>query len=295
MTIDQAHLDSLNPALHLDRRGFIATAIASGFSLAAGPVMAQTAIHTSADGLTAGMVHIPAAGGNMPAYRAQPQGGTHLATILVVSEIFGVHEHIQDICRRLAQDGYLAVAPELFARQGDPSKYTDSGRLMSEVVNKVPDRQVMGDLDATAKWAASHGGDPKRLGIIGFCWGGRQVWLYDAHNPNLKAAAVFYGPLRGKADPELRPQFPVDIAGQLHAPVRGAYGGKDQGITQDDIAAMQAALRNGSKAARDSVIEVYPNVGHAFVADYRPSYSRPEAQQAWARAIEWFRTHGLAP
>jgi carboxymethylenebutenolidase len=291
--MDDKHLDSLLPPLKLDRRGFIATALASGFSLAAGPAMAQTAIKTDAKGLTAGMVQVPAAGGSMPAYRAAPVGKTHLATVLVVSEIFGVHEYIQDVCRRLAHLGYLAIAPELFARQGDPSKYTEAGKLMAEVVSKVPDAQVMGDLDASAKWAASNGGDPAKLGIIGFCWGGRQVWLYAAHNPKLKIGAVFYGPLRGKVDPELRPLFPVDITAKLHAPIRGAYGGKDTGITQDDVAAMREALAKGSPAARASVIDVYPDVGHAFHADYRPSYHKQEAEQAWQRMREWFTQHGF--
>lgn len=291
MTMDDAHFDSLNPHLRLDRRGFIATAVAAGFSLAAGPAMAQTAIKTSADGLTAGPVRIPAAGGSMPAYRAAPQGKTHLATVLVVSEIFGVHEYIQDVCRRLAHLGYLAIAPELFARQGDPSKYTDSGKLMTEVVAKVPDAQVMGDLDAAAKWAAANGGNPDKLGIVGFCWGGRMVWLYSAHNPKLKVGAAFYGLLRPKTDPQLRPLNPVDLTGKLHAPIRGAYGGKDTVITQDDVQAMREALKKGSAAARASVIDVYPDAGHAFHADYRASYIKHDAEQAWQRMVEWFAQH----
>lgn len=293
MTMDEKQLDSLLPPLRLDRRGFIATAVASGFSLAAGQAQAQTAIKTSAEGLTAGMVHIPAAGGSMPAYRAAPRGKTHLATVLVVSEIFGVHEYIQDICRRLAHLGYLAVAPELFARQGDPSKYTEIGKLQAEVVSKVPDKQVMSDLDASAKWAGANGGDPAKLGIVGFCWGGRMVWLYSAHNPKLKVGAAFYGPLRGKTDPELRPVFPVDLQAKLHAPIRGAYGGKDTGITQDDVQAMRTALSQGDAAARASVIDVYPEAGHAFHADYRPSYRKAEAEQAWQRMLDWFKQHGL--
>jgi carboxymethylenebutenolidase len=281
------------PALRLDRRGFIATAAASGFCLAAGPVMSQTVIKTDAKGLTAGWVEVPAAGGNMRAYRAQPQKATHLATVLVVPEIFGVHEYIQDICRRLAHRGYLAIAPDLFARQGDPTKYTDIAKLQADIIAKIPDAQVLGDLDAAAKWAASHGGDADKLGIIGFCWGGRFVWLYSAHDSRLKAGAAFYGPLRGKADPKLRPKFPVDIAGQMHAPIRGAYGAEDQGITQDDVAAMREALSKGSAAAKASVIDVYQGAGHAFHADYRPSYRKAQAEQAWQRMLDWFSQHNL--
>ncbi len=290
---DAKHLDSLLPPLRLNRRGFISTALASGFVAAAGPVAAQTAIKTSAEGLTAGPVEIPVKDGRIWAYRAAPKGGQKLATVLVVSEVFGVHEYIQDICRRLAHQGYLAIAPNLFSREGDPAKYTDIGRLLAEVVQKVPDADVMSDLDATAKWAAGHGGDADKLGIIGFCWGGRMVWLYSAHNPKLKAGAAFYGPLRGKADPRLRPHYPVDLAGQLHGPVRGAYGGKDGGITQDDVAAMRAALAQGSAAARASIIDVYPNSGHAFHADYRPSYNKEDAEVAWQRALDWFKAHKL--
>lgn len=288
---DDKHLDSLLPPLRLNRRGFMATAIASGFAAAAGPVNAQSVIKTSAEGLTAGPVEIPVKDGKMWAYSAAPKDKKHLATVLVVSEIFGVHEYIQDICRRLAHQGYLAVAPNLFAREGDPSKYTEIAKLQAEVVQKVPDADAMSDLDATAKWAASHGGDANKLGIIGFCWGGRIVWLYSAHNPKLKVGAAFYGPLRGKTDPQLRPHFPVDLAGKLHAPIRGAYGGKDTGITQDDVAAMRAALAKGDKAARASVIDVYPNSGHAFHADYRPSYVKEDAEQAWQRALDWFKEH----
>jgi carboxymethylenebutenolidase len=293
MSMDEKHLDSLLPPLRLNRRGFIATAAASGFCLAAGPVMAQTVIKTGDKGLTAGWVEVPAAGGNMRAYRAQPQKKTHLATVLVVPEIFGIHEYIQDVCRRLAHRGYLAIAPDLFARQGDPTRYTDIAKLQADIISKMPDAQIIGDLDAAAKWAAGHGGDANKLGIVGFCWGGRFVWLYSAHDPGLKAGASFYGPLRGKADPQLRPKFPVDIAGQMHAPVRGAYGADDTGITQDDVAAMRDALTKGSAAAKASVIDVYPGAGHAFHADYRPSYRKAQAEQAWQRMLDWFSQHNL--
>jgi carboxymethylenebutenolidase len=294
MSMDDKHLDSLLPRLRLDRRGFIATAAASaGYCLAAGPVMAQTAIKTDAQGLTAGWVEVPAAGGNMRAYRAAPQNKTGLATVLVVPEIFGVHEYIQDVCRRLAHRGYMAIAPDLFARQGDPSKYTEVAKLLSEVISKIPDPQVLGDLDACAKWASAHGGNADKLGIIGFCWGGRYVWLYSAHNPRLKVGAAWYGALRGKTDGKLRTAFPVDIAGKLHAPIRGAYGAEDTGITQEDVQAMRDALAKGSPAARASVIDVYPGAGHAFHADYRPSYRKEAAEQSWQRMLEWFSQHNF--
>ncbi|CAO3968469.1 MAG: dienelactone hydrolase family protein [Achromobacter mucicolens] len=292
MKDQDAHFDSLLPPLRLDRRGFLATTAAAGFSLAAGPVAAQTAIATDAKGLVAGKVEIPTSDGKIPAYRAAPEGKKNLPTILVVQEIFGVHEYIQDVCRRLAHLGYLAVAPELYVRQGDPSKYTEIPKLQAEVVSKVPDKQVTADLDATAAWAAAHGGNPDRLGIVGFCWGGRQVWLYAAHNPKLKAGAAWYGQLAG--DPsELKPKPALAIVNDLKAPVLGAYGGKDAGISQTDVDRMRVELAKGSAAAKASRIDIYPEAGHAFHADYRPSYRKAEAEQAWTRMLDWFKQNGL--
>ncbi|CAB3816139.1 MULTISPECIES: dienelactone hydrolase family protein [Achromobacter] len=292
MKDQDAHFDSLLPPLRLDRRGFLATTAAAGFSLAAGPVAAQTAIATDAKGLVAGKVEIPTSDGKIPAYRAAPEGKKNLPTILVVQEIFGVHEYIQDVCRRLAHLGYLAVAPELYVRQGDPSKYTEIPKLQAEVVSKVPDKQVTADLDATAAWAAAHGGNPDRLGIVGFCWGGRQVWLYAAHNPKLKAGAAWYGQLAG--DPsELKPKSALAIVNDLKAPVLGAYGGKDAGISQTDVDRMRVELAKGSAAAKASRIDIYPEAGHAFHADYRPSYRKAEAEQAWTRMLDWFKQNGL--
>ncbi len=278
--------DSLLPPLALSRRGFIMTSLAGGFALAAGPVAAQTAIKTDAKGLVAGEVKIPVADGNIPAYRAAPDGKTSLPVILVVQEIFGVHEYVKDVCRRLAKEGYIAIAPELYSRQGDPSRYTEVSRLMSEVVSKVPDAQVMGDLDATVAWAAKNGGNAERLGITGFCWGGRIVWLYDAHNPKVKAGVAWYGRLVGDADP-LHPAHPIDIAAKLNGPVLGLYGGKDAGISQDSIDAMKKALAKGDEAAQASTFVVYPDAGHAFHADYRPSYRADAAQDGWTRALQW--------
>jgi carboxymethylenebutenolidase len=292
MKDQDAQFDSLLPPLRLDRRGFIATSVAAGFSLAAGQAVAQTAISTNADGLTAGKVDIPAPDGKIPAYRAAPQGKKGLPTLIVVSEIFGVHEYIQDVCRRLAHQGYLAVAPELFARQGDPSKYTEIPKLQAEVIGKVPDAQVQGDLDATAAWAAANGGDADKLGILGFCWGGRQVWLYAAHNPKLKAGAAWYGQLAGEPS-DLKPKSVISLVNELKAPVLGAYGGKDAGIPQADVDRMRVALAQGPAAAKASRIDVYPDAPHAFHADYRPSYRKAEAEQAWTRMLDWFKQNGL--
>lgn len=255
--------------------------------MAAGPVAAQTAIKTDAEGLLAGEVKIPVKDGSIPAYRAAPEGKTVLPVILVVQEIFGVHDYIKDVCRRLAKQGYMAIAPELYSRQGDPSRYTEISRLLSEVVNKVPDEQVIGDLDATAEWAAKNGGNTERLGITGFCWGGRIVWLYAAHNPKVKAGVAWYGRLVGDKGP-LQPTQPIDVAAELHGPVLGLYGGKDAGITQDSIDTMKQALANGNEASKASTFMVYPDAGHAFHADYRPSYVEAAAKDGWTRAMQWF-------
>ena len=209
-----------------------------------------------------------------------------------VSESFGVHEYIQDVCRRLAHLGYLAIAPELFARQGDPSKYTEIPKLQAEIIGKVPDAQVQGDLDATAKWAAANGGDADKLGIVGFCWGGRQVWLYAAHNPKLKAGAAFYGQLGGEPS-ELKPKSVLSLVNELKAPVLGAYGGKDAGIPLTDVDRMRIELAKGPAPAKASRIDVYPEAPHAFHADYRPSYRKAEAEQAWTRMLDWFKQTGL--
>ncbi|HEY9572482.1 MAG TPA: dienelactone hydrolase family protein [Pusillimonas sp.] len=281
--------DSLLPPLILNRRGFMASTLISGFALAAGPAVA-TAIATDDKGLVAGQVRIPVQGGDIPAYRAAPAGKAAAPVVLVVQEIFGVHEYIKDVCRRLAKAGYMAIAPELYSRQGDPGKYTDVAQLIREVVNKVPDPQVMSDLDATVAWAGKNGGGTDKLGITGFCWGGRIVWLYAAHNPAVDAGVAWYGRLVGSTD-DLHPSQPVDIAAKLHGPVLGLYGGKDAGITQDSIDAMKAALAKGPDAARASKFVVYPEAPHAFHADYRPSYRPDAAQDGWKRALAWFDKH----
>lgn len=272
------------------RRGFVVTSLATGFALAAGPVSAE-AIHTSAAGLMAGEVKIPVEGGSIPAYRAMPARGGPFPTILVVHEIFGVHEHIKDICRRLARLGYFAIAPELFARQGNAAAIADIRELIAKIVSKVPDAEFMSDLDATAAYAKASGkADTARLGVTGFCWGGRIVWLYAAHNPDLKAAVAWYGPLE-RPHSELQPHNPIDVVAALKAPVLGLYGGADASIPLASIEKMQAALK---AAKQPSEIVVYPNTPHGFNADYRPSYRPQQARDAWARMLAWFKAHGVA-
>jgi carboxymethylenebutenolidase len=288
----QEEFDTLVPAGGLSRRGFTRTALGAGFAAAALPVVAQTTIKTDAAGLVVGEVDIPVGNFKMPAYRAAPAGRTNAPVVQVISEIFGVHEHIADIARRFAKEGYFAIAPELFARQGDPQSYGEIARLMAEIIAKVPDAQVMGDLDACLAWAATQGADAQRVGVTGFCWGGRKVWLYAAHNPAVKAGVAWYGRLVGQASP-LTPRHPVDVAGELKAPVLGLYGGQDTGIPLDTVERKRVALAGGSPAARRSQFHVYPDAPHAFHADYRPSYRREAAVDGWRRCLEWFRAHGV--
>ena len=239
-----------------------------------------------------GEVDIPVGDFKMPAYRAAPAGRVNAPVVLVISEIFGVHEHIADIARRFAKEGYFAIAPELFARQGDPQSYGEIARLMSEIIAKVPDAQVMGDMDACVAWAAAQGADARRVGVTGFCWGGRMTWLYAAHNPTLKAGVAWYGRLVGPTN-ALTPRNPVDLAGDLKAPVLGLYGGQDTGIPLDTVERKKTALAAGSAAARRSQFHVYPDAPHAFHADYRPSYRREAATDGWRRCLDWFRANGL--
>ncbi len=285
----QQEVDSLVPSREVSRRGFVQTAVGSGFAAAVLPVTAQT-IKTDSDGLTAGEVTIAVGDFKMPAYRAQPAGKTGLPVILVVSEIFGVHEHIADIARRFAKLGYLAIAPELFVRQGDAQSYGEVAKLISEVIAKVPDAQVMGDLDATVAWAKANGGDVSRLGITGFCWGGRTTWMYAAHNPAVKAAVPWYGPVA-------RSYFPgdksaLDVAASIKAPVLALYGAADGGIPNDTVEKMMAALKAAGNAKSELVL--YPDTPHAFHADYRPSYRKEQAADGWKRATAWFKVHGVA-
>ncbi|MCM8626590.1 dienelactone hydrolase family protein [Accumulibacter sp.] len=286
--------DSLFPARQISRREFVVSALGAGFALSVQPIEAQTAISTDSSGLTAGELRIPTTdGGAVPAYRAQPASGSDWPVILVVQEIFGVHEYIRDVCRRLAKVGYLAIAAELFARQGDPRQYTAVPELIEKLVSRVPDAQVLADLDACVAWAGAHGGNTARLGITGFCWGGRITWLYAAHNPQLRAGVAWYGRLVGQAS-ELTPKQPIDVAGKLYAPILGLYGGADKGIPLDTVDRMRVALAEGvSPASRASTIQVYAQAPHAFHADYRPSYGKDEAEDGWRRLIAWFRQHGV--
>jgi carboxymethylenebutenolidase len=286
MTPD-SQFDSLVPAQSFTRRGFLVTSLGAGFALAVQPVMAQTAITTDDAGLLAGEVKVPVRDGELVAYRALPKGALKPPVILVASEIFGVHEYIRDVCRRLAKLGYCAIAPELFARQGDPRQYTSIPELLANITNKTPDAQVMSDLDACVAWAATKGADTNRLGITGFCWGGRITWLYCDHNPQVKAGVAWYGRLEGTAS-ELTPRHPLQLAATLKAPVLGLYGGLDTGIPLDSVDKMEAALKGGSAAARQSEIHVYDNAPHAFHADYRPSYRKEDAEDGWRRLQAWF-------
>jgi carboxymethylenebutenolidase len=286
LTADQI---SLVPRLDLSRHLFAVTSLAAGFASAVMPVSAAT-VTTDTDGLEVGETKVAVRDGDMPAYYARPEGTGPYPTVLVVQEIFGVHEHIKDVCRRFAKAGYLAVAPALYAREGDVSTMSDISQIISRVVSKVPDEQVMQDLDATAAWAKAEGrGDTARLGITGFCWGGRIVWLYAAHSPDLKAGVAWYGRLVGDTDP-LHPRNPVDLAAGLKAPVLGLYGGKDQGIPVASVERMREAVRQAGKAAE---LHVYPEAGHGFHADYRSSYDEAAAKDGWTRCLAWFRQHGV--
>jgi carboxymethylenebutenolidase len=274
----------------VDRRVFLKAALGTGFAAATLPVAAQSVIKTDTNGLTAGTVHIKVGDTSVPVYRAQPAGKKNLPVILVVSEIFGVHEHIADVARRFAKLGYLALAPDLFVRQGDAGKVPNIADLMRDIISKTSDAQVMGDLDACVDWARHNGGNVDKLGITGFCWGGRITWMYCAHNPKVKAGVAWYGRLVGDPSPNT-PKHPIDVAASLQVPVLGLYGAKDQGIPVDTIDRMKAELAKGKTG---STFVVYPDAGHAFNADYRPSYVEADAKDGWKRALDWFKSHGVA-
>lgn len=279
----------------VSRRGTLlgTAAFGAAFALAARPIQAQTMIVTPSDGLTAGAVSVKTKDGKeMMAYRAMPASGTGFGTILVTQEIFGVHAHIADICRRFAKAGYYAIAPDLYFRQGDATKVDDVQTLLRDFVSKTPDAQVMGDFDSTTAFAKAEGkADTSKLGITGFCWGGRITWLYDAHNPAIKAAVAWYGPL-GSRSPA---KNPIDVVKELHGPVLGLYGGADTNIPQEAVEKLRVALKeSGNPAATKSDIHVYPDTPHAFNADYRPSYRKEAAEDGWKRCLAWFRANGVA-
>jgi carboxymethylenebutenolidase len=282
-------LEGFSTRTKWSRRGFVMTSLITGFALSMQPVSAET-ITTDTNGLDAGEVKVPVADGSIPAYRAMPAQGGPFPTVLVVQEVFGVHEHIKDICRRLAKGGYYAIAPELYARQGDPSKYTDIPALISEIVVKVPTDQVMSDLDAAVAYAKGSGkADTAKLAVTGFCWGGRIVWLYAAHNPGLKAAVPWYGV--DSQPNELRPKNPADVAAQLKCPVLAFYGGQDKSIPPELIEKRQAACKAAGKTCES---KVYPDAQHGFNADYRPSYNAADAKDAWQQMLAWFKQNGVA-
>ena len=273
----------------INRRVFLMTTLMTGFTAAV--ARAQTApIHTDAEGLDAGQAQIPVADGRLPAYYARPAGAGPFPTILVIEEIFGVHEYIQDVCRRLAKLGYLAVAPELYARLGDPGKYTDPNEIVADIISKAPDATMLSDLDSTAAWAAANRGDPHRLGVTGFCRGGRDTWLYAEHNPQLKAAVAWYGPVKGSVS-TIQPHTPTDEAAALRCPLLGLYGGKDGSINPADV---QYAAQVARDAGHIVQIHMFPEAGHGFHADYRATYNKDAAEQGWAEAVAWFKAHGVA-
>ena len=279
------------------RRTALKTALGVGYAASALPIMAQTAVKTSSEGLETGETSFEVNGFKVPAFYAAPAGKRNLPVILVIQEIFGVHEYIADTARRFAKAGYLAVAPELFARQGDPTKYGEMARLMSEVVSKVPDEQVMADLDGAVKWAVARGGNANKVGITGFCWGGRITWLYAEQSKNVKAGVAWYGRLVGTSS-ALTPKHPLDMVGQLKAPVLGLYGGQDGGIPLTTVNQMKDALTDagvkGNTAAKTSEFVVYADAPHAFHADYRPSFRKAAAEDGFKRALDWFKLHGVA-
>ncbi len=284
----QSDLNSLIPKPQVTRREFVVTALSSGFALAVQPVSAA-AITTDSEGLTTGEASIGRGYDAIPGYFARPAAPQNFPTVLVVQEIFGVHEHIKDICRRLAKRGYLAVAPELFFRHGDVSKMKDINEILEKVVTKVPDAQVMKDLDATVAWAEANKGDIKRLAITGFCYGGRITWLYAAHSPDVKAGVAWYGRLQGVASAN-QPKHPIDVVKDLKAPVLGLHGGKDQGIPISDVEDMQNDLKG---AQSKSEIVIYPEAPHGFNADYRQSYRTEAAEDGWKKMLEWFSKNGV--
>ena len=271
------------------RRGFVMTSLISGLTLATERVQAQ-AIQTDATGSETGETKIPVPGGELPAYYARPAKGTHFPVILVNEEIFGVHDYIKDVCRRLAKAGYMAVATEYYARIGDLSKMTDVKQIISDVISKEPDAQYMADADATVAWAAAHKGDVQRLGVTGFCRGGRMTWLYAAHSTQVKAAVAWYGPVGGTPTP-IQPATATDYADSLHCPLLGLYGEQDTSIP---VAAVRAAQAKAKAAHKTVEIVIYPDAGHGFHADYRPSYNKADAADGWKRMLAWFKQYGVA-
>lgn len=285
-------LRGVQPQPDTNLRDLVAAWLPQGFAKIVQPI-ASTTISTDTQGLVAGEVKIQTMTGAVPAYRALPERSGKLPLVLVVQEIFGVHEHIKDVCRRLAKLGYFAIAVELYFRQGDVTKFTDNQEIFAKVVNHVPDSQVMSDLDAAVVYAASTGkADTSRLGITGFCWGGRIAWTYCVHNPRVTAGVAWYGRLVAPSRAPLQPAYPVELAPHLKVPVLGLYGGEDASIPIANVEQMRGALKSAGNAT--SEIVVYDGAPHAFYADYRPSYRRQAAEDGWKRMQAWFKKHGAA-
>lgn len=290
-TFDQQHFDSLYPKPKFSRRGFIASSIATGFAISAGPLMAQTAITTPVDGLDVGDATIPVAGGNLPIYYAAPKKAGKYATVIVIPEIWGMHEYQKDICRRLAKAGYYGITLDPYFRSGQLWKMTDIKPVLA-AANALEDSVMLADLDALVKWVEMQPKvNAKKLGITGMCRGGRTVWMYTAHNKKIKAGVSWYGGLNPM--PPAMPKTPHDVVANLNAPVLGLYAGADAGIPVNQVARMQEVLAKGNKNAQESTFILYPNVPHAFHADYRPSYRKPEAEAAWKEMLAWFKQHGV--
>ncbi len=275
--------------MSVSRRTFVMTTLITGITRAVARA-ATAPINTDTNGLAAGEAQIPVSDGHLPAYFAKPQGAGPFPVVLVIEEIFGVHDYIKDVCRRLAKLGYMAVAPELYARIGDPSQYTDHNKIMTDIILKAPDGIMLTDLDSTLLWAVENGGDGRRTGVTGFCRGGRDAWLYAEHSPKLKAAVAWYGPVKGPVS-EIQPHTPTELAASLHCPLLGLYGGKDTSISQADV---QVAAHNATDAGHQVNIVVFPDAGHGFHADYRESYNQADAEKGWALMLDWFRKNGVA-
>jgi carboxymethylenebutenolidase len=281
----------LSQALPVGRRGFMtaAAAAAAGYTMAAGPIQAQSIITTDTNGLNAGMVKVKVKDGEMPAYRAKPANAANPPVVIVAMEIFGLHEYIKDVCRRIAKAGALAVAPDYYYRHGDITTMQGGMQQILPIVNAKNDSELYSDLDATVAWAKTDGGNTDRLGITGFCRGGRTSWMYAGHNPNVKAAVPFYGPVVGATNP-VTPTQAMDVVPKIRAAVLGLYGGADAGIPNDTVEKIRDAMKAAGKTAE---IIIYPDMPHGFHADYRPSYRKETAENAQARMIAWFRQHGV--
>jgi carboxymethylenebutenolidase len=272
----------------LRRRPFVVTSLMTGFTLATARGQ-TTPILTDTEGLVAGEVHIPVADGVLPGYYARPAALPTAPVVIVIEEIFGVHEYIKDVCRRLAKAGYLAVAPELYARLADLSKMTDVQEIFQDVIWKAPDATMLSDLGSAIDWATANHGDGARVATLGFCRGGRDVWLFAEHDPRLRAAVAFYGPVVSPTS-AIQPQNPIDLAADLKCPLLGLYGGKDESIRPQDVYAAQAKALAAGKLVE---IIYYPDAGHGFHADYRPSYNRADAEAAWTQALAWLRKYDV--